>query len=508
MIKKFLVVKEEDSKLHEQYYTLSSNNFTKSDSSQNLTYTSILQNSSNEIINKLEDTNYKQVNLDKTNTISIRNEDYELLKKKYTNFKNYFIFSPFHVLLNNIKLSNIPNSLNLFYYENSIYMIILNQDNKIIFYSSNDVSNLDETIQTDFFDKNNLDKFYYEMIQLELDNLIKKNINIFYQQDNSFFIEIIQIFSDELFINEKSLLIKTVNSSIDIDETLLRTTQKELNYGKLSYTHIEDSIDVDIENLTRGKKDSKKRNYKKIIFLFIVIFLGLLAYLYYPIKENAQIEPVKPTTPVTKQKKEITVVNKVEQSLLPDHIITNNRILNRIKNLFNAIPYNMYIDLIVFNQDNSIMNIQYLHSDTFIKNTNDKLKEIYAKSLLKDQVLENNIYKAIILNSGLISNLHQTKIKTKEYKKEKDINSFMIQNIITNILPKDSQIKYNKKLNQKDLTFAFEANILVEDPEEFYKIIKKINNIDKSLSISYPLTFTNSNSNLDIKFIIHYYKSL
>ena len=83
-----------------------------------------------------------------------------------------------------------------------------------------------------------------------------------------------------------------------------------------------------------------------------------------------------------------------------------------------------------------------------------------------------------------------------------------VQRMITNILPKDSQIKYNKKLNQKDLTFAFEANILVEDPEEFYKIIKKINNIDKSLSISYPLTFTNSNSNLDIKFIIHYYKSL
>jgi predicted transcriptional regulator len=482
-MKQFLVVNKINSQENKQCYTLLNNDFKKCEYSKNNTYTAILHNNSNEIINKECNSKYKQINLDTVNTISISNQEFKDLKKQYNQFNNYCTFSPYHILLENIKQNKLSNSLNIYYYENIIYMIILDNTNKIIYSNHTKISSFLDIKQTNFFNNNNLPILFQEIISLELLEVVQNNLNIFYKQSNSFFIETIQIFTTHIVLQAEQILIDTIQTPINLEDTLLRLTQKELNYHTLSYTEI---------------KNYKRSNYKLPLILFIAIAILWSLYIFYPTNQN---------TPIKNIVKEIKT-NTKNILKLQDHNSINNTAIQRIKNLFIAISsYDMYIENITLSKNSSKILINYLHQDTFIKSTKDNLENIYSNVILSDQHIEDSMYKTTILNTELISNVHNIKVKTKKYQQDNIINPEEMTNIIKNLLPTNTKIKFINIDKKEDTLYSYSVNVSLNNPSELYKLIDKINLQNNPISIDYPIVFKNNGTKLDINFILKYHQS-
>jgi hypothetical protein len=465
---KFLVLREFKNTLYKQFYTFykQKNIFAKTKITTKPSYTSILHNYQNEHINMKKDIGFKQIQLDKNNTISIINQDCINLKNKYKKYKNYAIFSPYHILLENIKFNKIQSSANILHYDNRLYFIIINSKNKIIFFSNNKLSTLNDIKKLDFYNNSdNLTKLYNEILNLETQSIIKEQLKKFYLLENSFFIENIQYFSNNNIIYNSNLLIKIKRIPVDWDDTLLRLTQKELNYNNSSYTNI---------------KKNPNLNYKAELISFISLSMIASIYLFYPLdfiyKDTKIID--------TKQHKTIISTN---------HKKINTNIVNTIKNVFNTITYDTYIKKITFNKNESIIDIQYINKDTYFKSIKDKLSKLYKSSTLTNVSYINGEYSGKIINKNRLST---NILDTVNYKLKKDhyTNTY---SFIKSIYPDKTRIKIINK-NQ------FYISMKITDINKFFNYIDQINKSNNPLLLSYPIIFTKNNNTIDINFKLTY----
>jgi len=80
-------------------------------------------------------------------------------------------------------------------------------------------------------------------------------------------------------------------------------------------------------------------------------------------------------------------------------------------------------------------------------------------------------------------------------------------NIIKNLLPTNTKIKFINIDKKEDTLYSYSVNVSLNNPSELYKLIDKINLQNNPISIDYPIVFKNNGTKLDINFILKYHQS-
>ena len=460
-MKLFLVVKSENNNSSENYFMLNNNNnFHQNASSQESTYTVVLHNLVDEHINKEKHNNYKQVLLDKKNTISIKNQDFDTLLNQYNSYKNYCLFSPFHVLLENMKFNKIANSINILYYDSNLYILILDKKNKIIYTNKTILSNF-------YYTDNSLyTKKTPEVFELELTNIIKDNIELFYKQEDSFFIGIIQVFNCNYTINNELLLIDSIFKQIDIDESLLRLTQKELNYHRFSYTPIDET------KIIEPKQD-------RTLLLSFIYTSTFILFIYFLFLSNSTKDR-KIQDKITKSHKLFNILK------IKNYTTNNNQIVSNIKDILNNIPNNEYLSNAMFMSNELTLKVKSLDKKIVLK---DILENYYKISNLTEQTYDNNEYISTIQSRDLIDTNFDIPIKNYKLLLSVDLYAKFKK-----FLPKKAKVLYQDNI--------YKITLVISSPKEFYNFIQQLNSLNLPIELLYPIRFKSTDNKLAVLFSI------
>jgi hypothetical protein len=469
-----------------------SNNINKQLCTDGVDYNAIVDDSLNETINTTEINNIKKIQLDKYNSISISKKDFDKVKKEYKDFENCAVFSPFHVLLDQVKLEYKPNTLNVFIYNNKIYTIIVDEQYIIV---HNDIKKITQNkdLDDEFINDKSMQKdLLKEIIHLEVQNSIESILENFYAQDSSFFIENIEVLDASSLLSQdnideicETLSLEITYKEIDISEILLRLIQKELNYQNLSYTDIEKSSSSSI---------------KKFIFILLAILALAVAYVIYSVNlQQASIKQKIQSKSIEKK------INKVQ---LKDHKKINTSISTQLNTIFDAITYDAYINSLKIDNDALNLNLTTLYNDTFIKNIQPNIEKVFEQVTIIDSSESNSQFDVSIVALGSIAKIHNTLddlITYKQYRvytqieAQKLINDINKNVIITPIV----STKIEDKFYEYDLTL--ESNNL----NEFKQFVDDLNVKQNCIYIQYPIEIKKKeNKTIETKFKVIFEQSL
>lgn len=461
-------------------------------------YSAIVDDTLVEIINKPQDSGFKNVQLDKFNSISILAADHAKIQKDYKELENCAVFSPFHILIDQVKLENKANTLNILIYNHKIYSIIVDTNFKIVFHSIDDLTPYQEIESSNFYtDEAQKQQLIQEILQIEIQKNIEDIIQKFYNQESTFFIESIDIFDPVMILkvehtNEisKNISLNIDHKNIDINEILFRLVQKELNYKNLSYTDIQLA--------------QKPNNNKYILIGTVVTLLLAVGYYIFTTQTNSQdikqeLEPKKiekASTPITKTIKTDTKVN------LPNHQILNRKITENLDAIFNSITYDGFIEKLTLDQNNTKLQLQLLHNDSFIKNIKPNLLKVYNDIKVTDTKKIDHLFNSKVICSNLIANTHETKIVQKEYLQTKIYTQQEIQNLIKSSLQNTKVLP----LENKGVTYSFKVIKNIITPKDIYRVVSKLDSFNRAINISYPLIITKKKEKLEVEFILQYHQ--
>lgn len=455
-------------------------------------FTAIIEDDLNETINQIQNSTSKTTQIDRYNKISIPKNQYYKIQKDYTALENCAVFSPYHILLDQAKIENRNFTLNILIYNSKIYSIVVNENFQIIFYNINKLTPSEE-IESSKFYTNDAQKqqLIQEVLQLELQKNIKNLIEEFYDQEDSFFIENINIFDPQMILKiehtdkiAKNISLEIYHQNIDINEILLRLTQKELNYNNLSYTNI--------------KPEQRKDN--SIYFILPILAILGLAIGYYFVITKSTIDNYKQThTPVVKSTAPIKKDLKVQ---LPSHQELNKKLINNLDYILDSITYDGFIEELTIEKNSATLKLQLLHNDSFIKNIQPNLLKVYSDIKVLETKEFEYIYNSKVQCTNLIANTHEVKTTFQTYPQNKIYSEEEIQTLIKSSF-KNIQIISTKS---KDFTYSLEVKKSINTPKEIYEIVSKLDSFNRAINISYPITLKKTEDRLEVEFILQYHQ--
>jgi len=187
---------------------------------------------------------------------------------------------------------------------------------------------------------------------------------------------------------------------------------------------------------------------------------------------------------------------------LPDHINKNDKIEKKIKAIFSTVPYDVVLEELKIDGDVLALKGKFLKDDTFIKSLEPELKKLYKTIDIK---YEDETKKTII--DGTVIARDSIALKDVEYKQyqEKYItDEFLpisrVTELIKILMPTDTIVKFKSSQNNEVTKFNYSVNIIVKNPDEFFKIIEVLNNELYSINISYPISMLKMEDDLEIEF--------
>lgn len=274
------------------------------------------------------------------------------------------------------------------------------------------------------------------------------------------------------------LMLQVEYHPINIDEELF-----ELSKDK----HLKKSF-------TKPRKKVKKRNYN---YISAFILLGLLifgAYSFFNLimkeRASARVETKVATT-------------KVEQLLkIPDHINLNDKIEQRIRDVFNIIDYDIILKELKIEQDSMELKGVFLAEDTYFKSLKPKLDILYKTSeyISLDSQKKVNIESTVISKGVIPLSDIVYKTNSKEYITDELISTERVSEQLKILLPENSILKLVSSTNEGINRYNYIVNILVKEPAQFFELIEVINHELYSINISYPINMLRTELGIEIEF--------
>ncbi|MGM0518603.1 MAG: hypothetical protein ACQERD_03040 [Campylobacterota bacterium] len=421
------------------------------------------------------------------------NSDYDIAVLKTTLFEtqHYFektgidyIYSAFHILNLHIEKNICKNQLLIFLFNNKAFIVILDDNSKIVFSKTIELPTFESVKKTHFYDDDVVgQKLYDEIYYLELSEIIHENLNSFYESNSKTFIEKItilynlkQLSQEQINQLSSELLLKIDYLPINIDEEIFELS-KDI-HQKQSFIH-------------PRKKEKKRYILKSFIALLILSTLGFVGYKlydeYFAIKKQD-------TQPVVKQ-------NTVSQEL-PDHVNRNDKKIKRIKAVFSSIPYDVVLSEFVIDEDALLLRGNFLKDDTYIKSLQPELSSIYKSIDVKFESENKNFVNAVVLAKEFIS-LDDVTYRTRnnQYIQDEFLSKNRVSEQLNILLPQKASIKHQSSSNDKYLEYNYTVNIEVNSPKEFFNIVEMINNELYSINLSYPISMKKlENGSLEVEF--------
>ncbi|MGB7403095.1 MAG: hypothetical protein WA916_10955 [Arcobacter sp.] len=424
--------------------------------------------------------------------------DVVVKKEKLFEVEHYFeftgldyVFSPFQVLNLHLEQNPTSNTLVVLTVSDYIYIVIVNELNKIVFNKIQKVPEFKDIKSSRFYESEVLgQKLYDEVYFLELQNFISKTLKEFYTNKSECFVDKIDILytikqlSDEQIQQlEDDIMISTHYHYISLKDSIY-----ELSRGpnRLLQSYVKPRV--------KKGKSSTKWIILLLVFLLAITGTGI----YYKDKVVDIVQQIKMTK--KEEPKKIVVEKKYP---LPNHINANNQIRDDIVVLLNAIPYDMVVDTLEIKSDNSTITGKMLTPDSYIKDIQPKLLKFYKYSNIQVKDSKNIALDVSIYNSDPVE-IDISKIYNAALPKYINDGFMPVKRVsdqLKIILPKSAVLVYDSTFNLNISTYNYRVNMVINSPIEFFNLLSNLNKELYSINVSYPIIFLkNQDSSIEVDF--------
>ncbi len=476
------------------------------------TYLTALYTSQDQIVVERSSVNkstHKAIALDDKYSISIAKT---AIKQKVESFQTAgldYLISPFTILNEHLKSNYERNSLNIFLYNDKLYIIISNNNQDIVQSFTIDIVSICNIKESNFNTQENQNsELYSEMYFLELEQKLNDIIEEYYSSNKGIeFFEKINIFhSKDLLTNEQieslsdTLLVQTTYKSIDMNNTL-KTLLAKPNIKQYSFT----------------EPRVKKSTYTILLWIILLLVsVGLVgSILYSKITEPKTLEEIVKVKQVLKQQEKIIdqeIKPKAKEEVivikLPNHNLQNTTIIDQTLVFFDLVAYDSVLLELAINKNSST----FVSNFTLDSNSSNvmisELSNFYEESKIILQHKNNGLISTIISNNGykIISEKNKASYLTYKHHDFYKIPNFT--QFLKTIVLKDSDIKYISSVQEKYLTYQYTVISNVKTPEEFFKFVALLNQKQISLNINYPIEFAKTNEGIEVKFNLEFHQQI
>ncbi len=468
----------------------------------NKTYLSTICESLGQLVIKSDescDDNYEIKRLNSTHNVAILKNDIESKKQYFQATGCDYIFSPFNILYNQIMANGAnTNSLNILILNNIIYALILNDEKRIVYSSTQELTPFND-IQSAEFSDDDLDsqKLFDEIHLLEIQDKITLITNNFYEQNsNDTFCESITMFytlkqlnDEQLNIMKETMMLEIEYLSLDLTTSLFSLT-KQPNVSRVNFI------------IPREKKVKQSFGMWLISAILTTILAGAVLY-YMNLQEELkqqELEQLKKSKELEQKKKE---VKKIQ---LPNHVLENEKISSVILSILDVIPYDAVLNELQLQKRDSTFVCSLLKKDTYENDIKSKLLKIYKTSEIL-LIQENKpTYNAIVANSGWLPQKTLVKHVQPNYFKNKFVTKGKLIQQLEAFLPKDSKVNFKSKFRSEFLTYNFNVMTVLNEPKDLFKFIEELNKKAYSIQIKYPIEFAQTNKGLETTFNVQFHQ--
>jgi hypothetical protein len=409
-----------------------------------------------------------------------------------------YIYSPFHILNLHCEQNPSASTLNGLILNNSLYIVILNETNQIVYYGIEGLTSFEEIQKSNFYDNEIFgQKLFDEIYYFEIENIISSVLEKFYATKEKVFIDKVTILH----------MIKQLN-----DEQINRL-HKEL-YIHVNYHPI--SVDDYMYELAKQPKKIQKsfvkprKKEKSKFVLTTLIVLSLLitfsAFYFYSymsvkkedIKEEILLEKDKAAQELERQKQ------KALNPTLPNHVLKNSIVQQRVLRLFELIPYSVVLDELELDTTDSKMKVTLLEDDIYIKEMQPKLLQQYKFSSIQFEELQStSALKAVISNSELMPvSIKQENLPI--YSKNGFLSKQEVESHVASALGEDVMFVFQSDFQSDITTFNYEVIMTHKEPKEFFALIERLNKEKYSINISYPIFMKKIDNMIHTSFILQF----
>ena len=411
-----------------------------------------------------------------------------------------YLVSPFTLLQNYLSSNLEANSLNLFIFNDNIYVIILGEDKRYVKSTILTLTPFNDIKNSEFYSDEVVEqKLYDEIYLLELTDQISNIIKNYYEEfNNTNFIEKVNLFytikqlqDEQINALSEDLMLEINYEQIHLDTLLFDITQKS-NAAKYSFIE------------PRPKKLALSKNTWAIIALSSLILVFLVIYF---MQDNEEIkeEPSEVKKEITK-KEDTKKKMVIKENKLPNHVFNNTQQLEFIKKLFNTLDDNTVLKEIQIQNDESTMICDFYNINAQEKFLNNTILKLYEKSEIVLMSSSNNALTTIVSNNTLLELPESKMMNVKATHTYMD--DLLTQKYLSDLLGKETKILSEDEQNKKYSQHIFTLTVKVKEPIHFYKIIDVINNQKHSITLDYPIEFIKTNETLEVTFTLHFNQAL
>ncbi|MEA3354092.1 MAG: hypothetical protein U9Q33_09785 [Campylobacterota bacterium] len=461
------------------------------------TYLTSLYTQTDQILVKNENIdkeNYSSIPLDERYSVSVAKE--QIIKHE-----NYFeksgidyIVSAYSLLYNIIKNNKVDNSLNILVYNNTLYIIILDNNKQISFSTVLNLTPFANIKESNFYNDDIIgQKLYDEIHFLEIQQCLNDTIKNYYESDENIqfldkiniYYSIKQLSDDQLDILYETLMVNVSYDQISIDSGLYNITQSQ-NAKKYSF------IDP-----REKKADNKMLKWVGIAAASIVV-AGMVIY-YKTLQSENAIPVLTQNSTKTIEDSNKTSLKEEEYTVLPNHIKVNNELTQQALMLFDIVPFDVLLQELEIKEDESTFVANFITDSDAAVRMQDNLLRLYKESKVILEHKNKAITSRIIANSSLIKEEKQNNDLLK-YKKYKFLTNKKVQELIENRALKGTSIKFVSKKGKADLSYLYHLNSTVKEPNEFFSFVEELNKQDYSIHLTYPFTFAKVKEGIKVEY--------
>jgi len=442
---------------------------------------------------------YELRNLGSHYSVAILKQNLEEKKQYFEDTGIDYIFSPFNILYNHIMQNSAKsNSLNIFILNNITYLLILNDEKRIVYGAIKPLSSFDK-IKKDNFSNDNLDgqKLFDQIHSLEIQTLITNTLDEFYasSEDEIFCEHICLFYTLRQLANEQLNAIK--------ETTMLEIEYSKLNINEYLFEMSQPNHSIKASFISPREKKNKKSFTMWLLGAIIttLIATGILLYIQDIQQKEEQLK-------IEKEKQAKILAKKLAESKikLPNHITKNELIVQRILSMFEIIPYSVILSELQLQEKDSTFVCSLLKKEIFEKELKPKLSKIYKKTeilLIQDK---KPTFNAIIANSDFVEQKNTTKQIQPKYRKNKFVAINTLKAQLGAFLPKKSIITFKTKKKEKYLTYNFNVSTVFKSPRDFFQFVENLDKKSYSIIVKYPIEFAKTKKGLETTFGITFHQ--
>jgi len=446
------------------------------------------------------------VSLDNSYSVAVAKNELATYNRYFIDSGIDYVVSPFTLLNEYIKEFGSKNSLNVFVNNNILYILFLDEEQKIAYAKTQELTPFEKIKEEQFADDEIVDqKLYDEVSFLEIQQFLNDSIEEYYSlKDDVEFLENIKFLytlnpftQDQMDSLHEALMVNIDYEVLNIQEGL----NKFINNDTL------ESI-----SFIKPRTKATPKTMKGWMFLTLLSLAAVAFVLYLNMEDTKsedtlkekQIEAKKIQSKPVEVKEELADLEKNIPLTLPNHTMLNRSMVERINMHFDLIPYDAILKDLELLEDSSTFVTYFAVPTTALEDMQTKLLNIYkdSKVLLKHQ--NNALLNVIIENNNLV-----VEIKSVPYARYKKHDVFSVgkaTDYVSKLLPIQSSLKFLKKEQKDNLHYQFSVTSIVKTPEEFFQFVKRLDNEIYSIFIDYPIVFSKLNEGIEVKYLINFYQ--